>query len=274
MPRNRTDQLACADGEGKAKHDRSCRSGTRKTEDGVTKLKQGVESPQVVIIDSSSEEELDGDSFSEENWSADESELKGVELMDQIAQVQSDQIFARCLEEEINGEFHDTEGEEEEHDIVPNIMSFTSHANELNQINCWEPVYLNGQHFPLQVSPMQNSNLRRNERRFSGPEMEHEMWLLSQLKKGLSSSQTDRATISELLKELESTFENRNDVDMPDSFYPGFYSDVYDDDYAVDDIVGATDSEINNMPVSTVQMAIKCCSFAIRLPSFCAKNVV
>lgn len=43
MPRNSTDQLACADGEGKAKHDRSCSRGTRKTEDGVTKLKQGSE---------------------------------------------------------------------------------------------------------------------------------------------------------------------------------------------------------------------------------------
>ncbi|XP_078154609.1 uncharacterized protein LOC144549920 [Carex rostrata] len=146
---------------------------------GVTKLKQGSKSPEVVIIDSSSEEEQDGDSFSEVDWSADESELKGEELMDQISQVESDQIFARCLEEEINGEFHDTEGEEEEHDIDPNIMSFTSHANELDQINCWEPVYLNGQHFPLQVSPMQNSNLRRNEKRFSGPEMEHEIVSIS-----------------------------------------------------------------------------------------------
>ncbi|XP_078170040.1 uncharacterized protein LOC144564312 isoform X2 [Carex rostrata] len=227
MPRNSTDQLACTDGEGKAKHDRSCSSGTRKTEDGVTKLKQGSESPEVVIIDSSSEEEQDGDSFSEEDWSADESELKGEKLIDHTAQVESDQIFERCLEEEINGEFHDTEGEEEEHDIDPNIMSFTSHINELNQ------------------------------------------WLLSQLKKGLSSSQTDRATISELLKELESTFENRNDVDMPDSFYPGFYSDVYDDDYAVDDIVGATDSEINSMPVSTVQdyKVEDACAICLESPS-------
>lgn len=93
-------------------------------------------SPEVVIIDSSSEEEQDGDSFSEEDWSADESELKGEKLIDHIAQVESDQIFARCLEEEINGEFHDTEGEEEEHDIDPNIMSFTSHANELDQVYC------------------------------------------------------------------------------------------------------------------------------------------
>jgi hypothetical protein len=34
------------------------------------------------------------------------------------------------------------------------------------------------------------------------------------------------------------------------------YSDMYEDGLEVDEIVGATDSQINNLPVSTIQVHI------------------
>jgi hypothetical protein len=64
----------------------------------------------VITVDSSTEEEKDGDCFSEEDWSVDGCELKSDELMNQV---ESDERLARFLQEEINGESHNSERDQE-----------------------------------------------------------------------------------------------------------------------------------------------------------------
>jgi hypothetical protein len=76
--------------------------------------------------------------------------------------------------------------------LIKTLVDFLSF-----QMNCsMEPLYLNGQYFHLQVSSMENPNIRRTELRFSGPEMEYEMVSVPYLVYNLSNLKIGNSAVS------------------------------------------------------------------------------
>ncbi|KAJ4782962.1 RING/U-box superfamily protein [Rhynchospora pubera] len=234
-------------------------------------------SQKLAIANSSGGDERERDPCSDEYWSMEESELNNEELADQsakISQVESDEMLARRLQEQFNKEAQNFQVTEEEDDdaIIAralqeededyddddlDIVPFRRNHRGSGRDRSMEHLYSRTQHFSLRGPPMQTPNHRRTQMRFNGPDMDYEMLLISQLRRGLNSSNMDIDTRLSILEALEEAFESQNDMDISGEFYPGFHDDEYEILSTLDEDnhqhSGATDGQINILPISTVK---------------------
>ncbi|XP_020115231.1 uncharacterized protein LOC109729031 [Ananas comosus] len=191
-----------------------------------------------------------------------------------ICQVESDEILARQLQEQFLQEAQSSVGTEEvdattawisQQDDAQHARSFARQAHSLERDQPMVDLSSDSQLFPFSSAqqnhrPVPESGRRIHLRNFNCAEMDQEMTIIAQLRRGFSSNKMDLEMRVNFLEALEAAFESSNDMAFSDDFFPDIWN-YDDDDYdalsAIDDknplYAGASDSQINSLPLSTVQ---------------------
>ncbi|WOK92763.1 hypothetical protein Cni_G01454 [Canna indica] len=187
--------------------------------------------------------------------------------IEKLAQLESDEILARQLQEQFNHELQGPEGTNERdesmaHQFVINgpSLSFQSFSEQLR--NC------------TRVSS--SSRMAQSRRNFNSPEMDLEMSMLAELRTNFNSGEMDLETRLNIAEALEAAFQNDQEIEILDDALlveHGIIEDDYEMLVTLDDFSyqqsGASASQINSLPQSVIQSTsnVEACVICLEPPT-------
>ncbi|XP_073011794.1 uncharacterized protein [Typha latifolia] len=253
---------------------RKCSSNQSNFGESSSSLLEVSENSYVHDFDGRGAQELNIPDLSHRNF-----QLEHVGLSDETdprsSQVKSDEILARRLQEQFYQESQSFEFTEEvdetiawtlQQDDADHARSMARQDFSHSRDRSMAHLYAHRQGFPFQNSSALLTNRdrvpssRSQLRNFSSPEMDREMTIIAQLRRNFNSDQMDLEMRLNLLEALEDAFENSNDMAISDDFSPDswdFNEDEYEMLLTLDDSnhqhAGASDTQINSLPLSVIQ---------------------